>query len=110
MPERSGSRRARRSVAGPGSIVIRRLHRLVRAGYVPLLGYASAEGEDQTVRLHRRGRTVTLSADGSAVFDPADGPARIEGEDSAGFDALFPPDRPNRRNIVRRLYEMGVGS
>ena len=95
---------------GSGAEVIARLHRLVRSGYVPLLGYAVAGGEDRSIRLHRRGRTVTIDPDGAVTFEPAEGQRAIAANDRAGFDALFPPDQPNRRNIVRRLYEIGLGS
>lgn len=89
---------------GMGCVVVARLHRMVRHGYRPWLGYAVASGQDRSVELKRK--------DGDAVME-SDGTVRLGGRtfgpgDAAGFDAAFPPDTPNRRNLLRRLYEIGV--
>ena len=94
-------------------VVIRRLHRMVRHGYRPWLGYDVASGQDRDVQLHRKDGIATLEPDGTVriAAGPAGTPtASIAAEDTHAFDAAFPPDMPNRRNLVRRLYEMGFGS
>ena len=105
-----------------GLTVIRRLHRLVRHGYRPWLGYDVASGEDQDIHLHRRDGVAVLQPDGSVVLPAASTPGAsrtngggagpggtttIAADDAMGFDALFPPNAKNRRNIMRRLYETG---
>lgn len=109
--------------AGAGLVVIQRLHRLVRRGYRPWLGYDVASGQDQDIHLRGKGSIATIRPDGAVVFsdpvdlafprDGADGNATrradtIEGDDQPNFDALFPPNRPNKRNLTRRLYEIGL--
>lgn len=98
-----------------GAVVIRRLHRLVRAGFRPWLGYDVAGGGDSDVQLRRRDAIASLAPDGTVTFDAPVASAGtdvrvIGGDDAAGFDAAFPANRPNRRNLVRRLYEIGVGA
>lgn len=107
---------------GDGSIVIRRLHRLVRHGYRPWLGHDVASGQDRDVHLRRNDGVATIQPDGSVVFratvtpaarrldghDPVgDQDVTIAGDDDAGFDARLPANTPNKRNIMRRLYEVG---
>ena len=119
------SRSEARSSEGGGAVVVRRLHRLVRHGYIPLLGYDVASGQDRDIRLHRKGATVILHTDGAVRLERArrstaartqadgvvsDRSTLVAADDVKSFDALFPPDTPNKRNVVRRLYEMGVGS
>lgn len=96
---------------GDGGVVVRRLHRMVRAGFRPWLGYAVAGGGDRDIELRRRDGVARLGADGAVTFEVAVGGVRaIAAADAAGFDLVFPPDMPNRRNLVRRLYEIGVGA
>lgn len=90
---------------GPGLTVVRRLHRMVRHGYRPWLGYDVASGGDRTVQLCRKDGNAVLHPDGTVVLEVAG--QVIAADDEAGFDARFPPNAPNRRNIVRRLYEVG---
>ena len=87
-----------------GVVVIRRLHRMVRHGYRPWLGYDVASGQDRDIHLRRKDGNATLRPDGSVAFASQ----VIAGDEEARFDALLPPNRPNRRNIVRRLYEIGL--
>lgn len=94
---------------GAGLAVIKRLHRLVRHGFRPWLGYDVRSGQDQDVHLRRKDRVATLHPDASVGFDPPfPGAARIAGTDQEAFDALFPPNTPNKRNLMRRLYEIGL--
>lgn len=99
--------------------MVARLHRLVRNGYRPWLGYPVASGQDGDIHLRRKDGVATLYSDGTVALsaparrwdtDARPGPATrtIAGDDTAGFDAAFPPDTPNRRNLLRRLYEIGV--
>lgn len=88
-----------------GLIVIQRLHRMVRHGFRPWLGYDAASQQDRTIHLRRKRDVATLSSDGTVA---GLGTAEIPGEDAAAFDALFPPNTPNRRNLTRRLYELGL--
>jgi len=91
-----------------GAVVIRRLHRLVRHGYRPWLGYDVASGLDAGIELRRKDGVATLRADGSVLLS---GPERvIAADDPAAFDTAFAPNTRNRRNLVRRLYEIGVGA
>jgi hypothetical protein len=91
-----------------GALVIRRLHRLVRHGYRPWLGYDVASGLDGEIELRRKDGIATLRADGSVLLS---GPERvIAADDSAAFDNAFAPNTRNRRNLVRRLYEIGIGA
>ena len=110
MNEPSDNAATRPGADDRGLVVVRRLHRLVRHGFRPWLGYDVASGEDGEVQLRRKDGTAILRPDGSILLSGA-GPASpskmIAGTDDAGFDALFPPNTPNRRNIVRRLYEIG---
>jgi hypothetical protein len=106
-----------------GLTVIRRLHRMVRHGYRPWLGYDVASQQDQDIHLRRRDGNATLLLDGSVTFTapvglavPRSGPTgaaetkalTIGGDDDENFDALFPPNTPNKRNLLRRLYEIGL--
>ena len=106
-------------------MVIRRLHRMVRHGYRPWLGYDVASGADRDIHLRRRDNTASIGPDGRVSFTapiripstrtarpglPGSGLLVIAGEDEALFDAAFPANTPNRRNLVRRLYEIGVGA
>lgn len=111
--------------SGSGLVVIRRLHRMVRHGYRPWLGYDVESGEDRGIHLRRTDNTARLRANGMVTFDT---PIRlsptwsgrpelaergllvIAGEDEALFDAVFPANCANRRNLIRRLYEIGVGA
>ena len=86
----------------PGLVVVRRLHRLVRHGFRPWLGYGGADGLDRTVLLKRRGGDAVLHPDGVVML----GDTVIAADDAAGFDARFAPGSPNRRNLLRRLYEV----
>ena len=106
-----------------GLVVIRRLHRMVRHGYRPWLGYNVASGEDRDIQLRRRDNTARLGPDGAVTFTAAiqnplafagSGAPEISllgiaGDDEALFDACFPANTLNKRNLVRRLYEIGVG-
>ncbi len=96
-----------------GPVVIRRLHRLVRHGFRPWLGHDVASGGDRDVELRRSDGVARLRPDGTVVLSGAIAasgtqPRVIAGTDAAGFDAAFPPNTRNRRNIVRRLYEIGL--
>ena len=108
-----------------GSVVIRRLHRMVRHGFRPWLGYDVASGQDRDVHLRRRDNTASIGPQGTVTFTkpirvpparvtrpglPGTGLLLIGGEDTALFDAIFPANTPNKRNPVRRLYEIGVGA
>ena len=104
---------------GSGLAVIRRLHRMVRSGYRPWLGYDAASGGDTGIHLRRKDNTATLHPDGTVTFaapvgptgqDASAGQPVIAGHDADAFDAAFPPNMPNKRNLVRRLYEIGFGS
>lgn len=114
------------SDSGNGLVVIRRLHRMVRRGYRPWLGYDVTSGADRDIHLRRRDNTASIGPDGKVSFTapiripptraarpglPGSGLLVIAGEDEALFDAVFPANTPpNRRNLVRRLYEIGVGA
>lgn len=101
-----------------GLIVIARLHRLVRHGWRPWLGYDVASGQDRDIHLRRKRSVVTISADATVTFDapielafPRHGESRgltIAGDDQDNFDALLPPNTRNKRNLMRRLYEIGL--
>ena len=106
-------------------MVIQRLHRMVRHGYRPWLGYDVASGADRDVPLRRRDNTASLGPDGTVTFTapirippasttlpglPGTDLLAIKGEDEALFNAAFPANTPNKRNLVRRLYEIGVGA
>lgn len=116
----------------PGLIVISRLHRMVRHGYRPWLGYSTERGEDQTIHLRRRHRVgrmwreevADIFPDGSVWFvfmvplvhpradsegNPYSRSSAIFAQDAENFDALFPPDRlpPSRGRFSRWLYELG---
>lgn len=103
-------------------MVIRRLHRMVRHGYRPWLGYDVASGADRDIHLRRRDNMASIGPDGTVSFTaptripptqpglPGSGLLVIAGQDEALFDAAFPANTPNRRNLVRRLYEIGVGA
>ncbi len=104
-----------------GLVVVQRLHRLVRHGFRPWLGYDVASAADRTIELRRRGGDAILYPDGTLLLagpeglpPPGTNPAEtvphtlIPGNDAAAFDTRFPPDTPNRRNLMRRLYEIGV--
>ena len=108
--------------SGVGLVVIHRLHRLVRHGWRPWLGYDVASRQDSDIHLRRKGGVATLYPDGMVVFsgtvdlavsaaDKNDALRRhafeVAGDDETSFDALFPPNTPNKRNIMRRLYEIG---
>ena len=89
----------------------------MRQGFRPWLGYAPADGADETILLHRKGGTASITPDGAVRFVGAAAPGAkgdqvlvVAAGDAVSFDALFPPDAPNRRNLVRRLYEIGVGA
>ena len=88
----------------PGQVVITRLHRMVRHGYRPWLGYDVASRQDQTIELHIKGAIATLAPDGTVALAAG---TIIPGDDTAAFDTAFPPNAPNKRNLLRRLYEMG---
>jgi hypothetical protein len=111
-----------------GQVVIKRLHRMVRHGFRPWLGYSAASREDEDIHLRRRrpdGLDVAqIFPDGSVWFvhkvvlaQPridSDGNTytesyAISADDPENFDALFPPDRapPERGRFIRRLYEDG---
>lgn len=121
------SRRAGGSpfAADAGLVVIQRLHRMVRHGYRPWLGYDVASGADRDIHLRCKGNTASIAPDGTVAFTapiripptrtvrpglPGSGLLVIAGKDGALFDAAFPPNAPNRRNLMRRLYEIGVGA
>ena len=88
-----------------GLIVIQRLHRMVRHGWRPWLGYDVASRQDQTIHLRQKRSIATISPDGTVSIDPG---ATIAADDSRGFDAMFPPNTRNKRNLMRRLYEIGL--
>jgi hypothetical protein len=107
-----------------GLIIINRLHRLVRHGFRPWLGYSAASGEDQDIHLRRRGEVAVIETDGSVWFvfkvplahprKDTDGNLHTEAktifaEDSENFDALFPASAtpPTRGRFSRWLYETG---
>ena len=108
---------------GAGLVVIRRLHRMVRHGYRPWLGYDVASGQDRDIHLRRKDGIATLRADGSVSFSVAvalavprvgadgtvsDRATFIAGDDVENFDARFPANTANVRNLMRRLYEIGL--
>ncbi|GAC1340812.1 MAG: hypothetical protein NVSMB18_11620 [Acetobacteraceae bacterium] len=100
---------------GLGLLVIQRLHRLVRHGFRPWLGYDAASGQDGTIHLRRKKEVATLMPDGTVtltgmVCAAAAGSRTlaIACDDGEAFDARFPPNAPNRRNLTRRLYEIGL--
>lgn len=93
----------------PALTLIQRLHRLVRHGFRPWLGYDTESGDDQTIHLRRKAEIATLHPDATLTLDPNTGPSTtIPGTDPAAFDAQFPPNTPNKRNLTRRLYEIGL--
>ena|SRR5712671_5395512 len=109
---------------GVGSIIIKRLHRMVRHGFRPWLGYSVASGEDQDIHLRRRSEVAIICPDASVQFvfkvhltysrAGPDGHLHDESfvvlaDDSENFDALFPADAtpPKRGRFVQRLYEFG---
>ncbi len=94
---------------GAGLVVIQRLHRMVRHGYRPWLGYDVASGQDRDIQLHDKTDIATIGPDGSVSLTARAGGGRtvIAGDEHAGFDARFPPNAPNKRNLIRRLYEIG---
>jgi hypothetical protein len=108
---------------GVGLIIMRRLHRMVRHGFRPWLGYSTASGQDEDIHLRRRDQVASIFPDGSVHFvfkvtlahrrPDRDGNIRDEsfaimGDDSENFDALFPADAiPKRPSVARRLYEFG---
>lgn len=87
-----------------GAVVILRLHRMVRHGYRPWLGYDVASSQDRDIHLRRKDGNATIQPDGSVRFEDGG----IAADDAAGFDARLPPNTPNKRNIWRRLYEIGL--
>jgi hypothetical protein len=114
-----------------GLVVISRLHRMVRHGYRPWLGYGTARGEDQAIHLRRRRRAgwtwstevANIFPDGSVWFafnvplahprPDSDGnfyseASAIFAEDVENFDALFPPGGPFSRygRFTRWRYEI----
>ena len=109
---------------GVGLIIIKRLHRMVRHGFRPLLGYGVASAEDQDIHLRRGSEVATIHPDGAVWFvfkvplqhSRADSDGNLYHEsfavfadDSENFDALFPANStpPRRGRFVRRLYELG---
>jgi hypothetical protein len=115
-----------------GRVVVKRLHRMVRHGFRPWLGYSAASREDEAIHLRRHRRAgglryldiAQISPDGSVWFVHKVPLARplvdsegntytesygILADDSENFDALFPPDRvpPERGRFIRQLYEWG---
>ena len=93
-----------------GMVVIERLHRLVRHGWRPLLGYARSSGQDGDVHLRQKRSMAVIQPDGTVFFSGLAGPRSptLSASDREGFDAAFPPEAPNKRNLTRRLYEMGL--
>jgi hypothetical protein len=114
-----------------GLVVISRLHRMVRHGYRPWLGYSASRREDQSIHLrrrHRAGKTwwtevANISPNGSVWFvfrvplahprPGSDGNLYSEAsvifaEDVENFDALFPPGEPfsTYGRFTRWLYEI----
>lgn len=96
---------------GAGAAIIQRLHRLVRHGFRPWLGFDVASGQDGDIHLRRHDLFATLDADATLHLTPpqpgAPAAESIPGTDHAAFDARFPPNTRNRRNLARRLYEIG---
>ena len=96
---------------GAGAAIIQRLHRLVRHGFRPWLGFDVASGQDGDIHLRRHDLFATLDDAATLVLTPprlgAPPTETIPGADHAAFDARFPPNTRNRRNLVRRLYEIG---
>jgi hypothetical protein len=107
-----------------GSIIIRRLHRMVRHGFWPWLGYSVASCEDQDIHLRRRSEVAIICPDASVHFvfkvplaysrTDFDGHLHHESfailaDDAENFDALFPVEAtpPRRGRFVQRLYEFG---
>jgi hypothetical protein len=110
-------------MAGAGLIIIQRLHRMVRHGYRPWLGYDMASLQDRNINLRRKRFVATILSDGTVAFRAlvdlasprvgGDGHTctqaiAIAGDDQENFDALIPPNTPNKRNLMRRLYEIGL--
>jgi len=107
-----------------GSIIIRRLHRMVGHGFRPWLGYSVASGEDQDIHLRRRREVAIIYPDASVHFvfkvplaysrTDSDGHLHHESfailaDDAENFDALFPVEAtpPRRGRFVQRLYAFG---
>jgi hypothetical protein len=111
-----------------GLIIIKRLHRMVRCGFRPRLGYSATSGEDEDIHLRRcgvyRGReeVASISPDGTVSFvfkvllvqPRADPYGNLHSEayaifvdDAENFDALFPAESPPQRHgrFVRWLYD-----
>ena len=115
-----------------GSVVIQRLHRMVRHGFRPWVGYSAESGEDQSIHLRRRGvypgrerigeDVANIWPNGSVSFvfkvplahPRADHEGNLHSEayailsdDSENFDALFPAESlpPKRGRFVRWLYD-----
>jgi hypothetical protein len=99
-----------------GLIIIQRLHRLVRHGYRPWVGYDVASLQDRNISLHRKRSVATILPDGTVTLTARVGAnghtekqtSAIAADDHRNFDALFPPNAPNKRNLMRRLYEIGL--
>jgi hypothetical protein len=109
---------------GVGLVIIKRLHRMVRHGFRPWLGYSVASFEDEDIHLRRGSEVATIHPDGSVWFvfkvplararADSDGnlykeSSAIFADDSENFDALFPANSspPKRGRFVQRLYEFG---
>jgi hypothetical protein len=107
-----------------GSIIIERLHRMVRHGFRPWLGYSAESGEDQDIYLRRRSEVATICPDASVQFvfkvrlaysrAGPDGRLHdesfaLQADDSENFDALFPVNATPRKRgrFIQRLYEFG---
>jgi hypothetical protein len=115
-----------------GSVIMQRLHRMVRHGFRPWLGYSAESGQDKSIHLRRRGvypgreqvgeDVADISPNGSVWFvfkvplahSRADSEGNLHSEahtifadDSENFDALFPAEAPfpRRGRLVRWLYD-----